>query len=180
MRRIILGILILSLLLAGSGATHYKKTAGPWIVEFNATEGMNFRNQYEEPTEEGYSWWMMTLIDKAGHEVAWFSFRSYSNPQKASEDSLDKMLDRAIGLFKVTSPAKTSTTADGTEARMGEGYSSEFSRNWRGVVWPYRSTFDSFTNTNMTKHYITFDSLQDKPEFESIINSVHATNVTNM
>jgi hypothetical protein len=123
---------------------------------------------------------MMTLIDKAGHEVAWFSFRSYSNPQKASEDFLDNMLDRAVGLFKVTSPTKTSLTVDGSEGRMGEGYSSEFSRKWRGAVWPYQSTFDSFTNTNTTKHYIGFDSLQEQPEFEAIVNSLHVTNVTNM
>ncbi len=88
------------------------------------------------------------------------------------------MLDSAIGLFKVTSPTKTSAFADGTEARMGEGYSSEFSRKWRGVVWPYGSQFDSFTNT--TKNYITFDSLQEQAEFEEILNSLHVTNVTNM
>ncbi len=180
MRKLILCMLVLMLLLSGTQASLYKKTAGPWIIEFNATPGMNARNQYEEPTEEGYSWWMMTLIDQAGHEVAWFTFRSYSNPQKASEDFLDQMLDRAIGLFKVTSPTKMSIAVDGTEGRMGEGYSSEFSRKWHGVVWPYRSQFDSFTNTNTTKHYITFDSLQEQGDFEGILNSLHVTNVTNM
>lgn len=180
MRRILLCLLILALLLTGTEGTLYKKTAGPWIVEFNGTPGMNTRNQYQEPTQEGYSWWMMTLIDKAGHEVAWFSFRSYSNPQKASEDFLDNMLDRAVGLFKVTSPVKSSVTVDGTDGRQGEGYSSEFSRNWRGAVWPYRSEFDSFTNTNTTKHFIGFDSLQDPADFEAVTTSLHVTNVTNM
>jgi len=180
MRRVLLCLLILALLLTATEGTLYKKTAGPWIVEFNGTPGLNFRNQYEEPTQEGYSWWMMTLIDKAGHEVAWFSFRSYSNPQKASEDFLDNMLDRAVNIFKVTSPSKTSTVVDGADGRLGGGYSSEFSRKWRGVVWPYNSEFDSFTNTNVTKHFISFDSLQEQPEFEEIVNSLHVTNVTNM
>ena len=180
MRRMILFMLLSALLFAGAEGTLYKKTAGPWIVEFNATPGLNLRNQDQEPTQEGYSWWMMTLIDKAGHEVAWFSFRSYSSTQKASEDFLDNMLDRAVGLFKVTSPTKTSITVEGAEGRMGEGYSSEFSRKWRGVVLPYRSQFDSFTNTNVTLHFIGFDSLQEQPEFEGIIGSLHVTNVTAM
>jgi hypothetical protein len=55
MRRLMLCMLVLALLLAGTEATLYKKTAGPWIVEFNATPGLNIRNQYEEPTQEGYS-----------------------------------------------------------------------------------------------------------------------------
>lgn len=180
MKRIILCVLIMALLLTGTQGTVYKKTAGPWIVEFNGTPGMNFRNQYEEPTQEGYSWWMMTLIDRAGHEVAWFSFRSYSSPQKASDDFLDSMLDRAISLFKVTSPTKSSITVDGIDGRLGNGYSSEFSRSWQGVVWPYNSQFDSFTSTNTTKHFISFDSLQDQPDFEATIASLHVTNVTNM
>jgi hypothetical protein len=178
--RLMLCLLLVALLLTSSQGVIYKKTAGPWAVEFNATPGMNTRNHYEPPTQEGYSWWMMTLIDKAGHEVAWLGFRSYSNPQKSSEDFLDQWLDNTIGIYKVTSPVKTSLTIDGTDGRMGEGYSSVFSRKWRGAVWPNHPYFDNFTNTNMSKHFIAFDSVQDQGEFQTIVDSLHVTNTTNM
>jgi hypothetical protein len=180
MKRLMLCLLLAAMLFTSSQAISYKKTAGPWTAEFNATPEMNTRNHYEEPTQEGYSWWMMTLMDKAGHEVAWLSFRSYSNPQKSSDDFLDQWLDKTIGIYKVTSPTKTSVTIDGTNGRMAEGYSSEFSRKWRGIVWPYRSYFDTFTNTNMTKHFIALDSLQDQAEFQYLVDSLHVTNVTYM
>jgi hypothetical protein len=63
---------------------------------------------------------------------------------------------------------------------MGEGYSSVYSRKWRGVAWAYKPTFDSFTNTNVSKHFINFDSLQDPAEFDRIVASLHVTNATNM
>ncbi|MDM7934576.1 MAG: hypothetical protein QUS08_04205 [Methanothrix sp.] len=179
MKRLIC-LTLLMIVVPSSVAVPYKKTAGPWIVEFNASAGYNTRNHYEPPNQEGYSWWQMFLIDPVGHEVAWFSFRSYANPQKASEDFLDEMLDWATNLFKVTSPTKTSVTVDQTDGRMAEGYASEFNRKWRGVIYPYRSTYDSFTGTNTTKHFIGFNSLQDQPEFEAIVQSMHVTNVTNM
>jgi hypothetical protein len=179
MRRLIC-LIILVFIISSTIAVPYKKTAGPWIVEFNATEGYNTRNHYEPPNQEGYSWWQMFLIDPVGHEVGWFSFRSYSNPQKASEDFLDEMLDWSMKLFKATSPTKSTINVDGTESRMAEGYASEFNRKWRGVIYPYLSSFDSFTNTNMTKHFIGFSSLQDRPEFENVTRSLHVTNVTNM
>lgn len=176
----LLCILVLVLLISTASAVIYKKTAGPWIIEMNASAGYNTRNHYEPPTQEGYSWWQMYLIDPQKHEVGWFSFRSYSNPQKATEDFMDSMLDWATQIFKVTAPTKTSITVDGTEGRMAEGYSSQFNRKWRGIIYPYRSAFDSFTNSNMTQHFIGFNSLQDPQEFQAIVDSMHVTNVTNM
>lgn len=176
----ILCLILLFLLISTSAAVTYKKTAGPWILEFNASPDYNTRNHYEPPNQEGYSWWQTFLIDSQKHEVAWFSFRSYSNPQKATEDFLDNMLDWATGLFKVTSPTKTSVTVDGLEGRMAEGYSSQFNRKWRGIIYPYHPYFDNFTSSNMTQHYIGFNCLQDPPEFQAIIDSMHVTNVTNM
>lgn len=161
-------------------ATTYHETAGPWIVEFDSSQSLTSRNEFEEPTESGYSYWMMYLIDEMGHEVAWFSFRSYSYPQKATSDFLDEWLDRAISVFQVTSPTKKSITIDGSQGRLGEGYSSWYSRTWRGIVYPYESYFDSFTNTNMTKHYVSFNSLLDPDDFQEIVDSLHVTNAANM
>jgi hypothetical protein len=173
-------ILLLAMLIVSSEATILKDTAGPWTVEFNSSQSYNTRYEFQEPEQSGYSYWLLYLIDSAGHEVGWISFRSYSYPQKASKDFLDEMLNQRIKYFQVTSPTKTPATVDGTEARMGEGYSSVYSRKWRGVAWAYKPSFDSFTNTNTSKHFINFDSLQDPAEFDQIVSSIHVTNATYM
>jgi len=183
MRKLELGLCILLLattLIACTEAMKLKDTAGPWIVELNSTQSYNTRSEFQPAEQSGYSYWMLFLIDEMGHEVGWISFRSYSYPQKATKDFLDEMLNQRIKYFQVTSPTKTSSEVDGTEARMGEGYSSVYSRKWRGVAWAYKPSFDSFTNTNVTKHFINFDSLQDPAEFEQIVASLHITNATNM
>lgn len=180
MKGIIVCLILTMLLISSSVAVQYKKTAGPWTVEFNGSAGYNTRNHYEPPTQEGFSWWLMYLIDPQKHEVGWFVFRSYSNPQKATEDSMDKMLDWAMDIFKVTSPDKTTMTVDGTEGRKAEAYSSVFNRKWRGVIYPYRPTFDNFTNSNMTFHFVGYNGLQDLPEFDSIVSSMKVTNATHM
>jgi hypothetical protein len=175
-----LSILLLAMLTASTEAIVLKDSVGPWMIEFNSSERYNTRYEFQEPEQSGYSYWLLFLIDEAGHEVGWMSFRSYSYPQKASKDFLDEMLDQRLKYFQVTSPTKTSTIVDGTDARMGEGYSSAFSRKWRGAVWAYKPSFDAFTNTNMSKHFINFDSLQDPAEFDQIVNSLHVTNATYM
>jgi hypothetical protein len=180
MKKLILFMLILGLMLSTVQALKNKETVGPWIVEFNSSQSYETRFEYKEPEQSGYSVWTLYLIDEMGHEVGWLNFRSYSYPQKATKDFLDAILDQAITAFKVTSPIKTSTVINSTEGRMGKGYSSWFSRMWHGIAWPYRPVFDPFTNTNTTRHYIDFNSLQETADFEAIASSLNVTNATGM
>jgi hypothetical protein len=180
MKRFILFMLILGLMLSTVNAFKSKETVGPWIIEFNSSQSYETRYEYKEPEQSGYSVWTLYLIDEEGHEIAWFNFRSYSYPKKATKDFLDEMIDQAINAFKVTSPTKTNTVINSTAGRMGKGYSSWFSKMWHGVYWPYKPIFDPFTNTNTTRHYIDFGSLQETAEFEAIANSTHVTNATGM
>jgi hypothetical protein len=180
MKKLIIFMLILGLMLSTVQALKTKETVGPWIVEFNASQSYETRTEYKEPEQSGYSVWTLYLIDEIGHEIAWFNFRSYSYPQKATKDFLDAIVDKAITVYKVTSPTKTSNVIDSTEGRMGKGYSSWFSRMWHGVAWPYKPIFDPFTSTNTTRHYIDFSSLQESAEFEAIASSLHVNNVTGM
>jgi hypothetical protein len=180
MKKLILFMLILALLLSTVHALKTKETVGPWIVEFNSSQSYETRTEYKEPEQSGYSVWTLYLIDEVGHEIAWFNFRSYSYPQKATKDFLDAIVDKAITTFKVTSPIKTSTVIDSTEGRMGKGYSSWFSTQYYIISWPYKPAFDPFTSTNTTRHYLDFNSRQDSAEFNAIASSLHVTNVTGM
>jgi hypothetical protein len=45
------------------------------------------------------------------------------------------------------------------------------------MSWAYDPFFDSFTNSNMTKNYVTFNSLLEEVNFQEIVGSVHVSSV---
>lgn len=168
-------LIFLSALVWPSYALSYKESVGPWTVEFNSFQNLSFEKEAGEPDSSGSSINAIYLADPQGHQLGWFAFFSYSTLMKASEENFDNILDSYTKSFKVTSPVKTTVEVDGTSGRMAEGYASDLSRKWRAVAWAYKPAFDSFTNTNMTKHYVAFNSLQDEADFKEIMTSVHST-----
>ena len=176
--KMIFYLIFLAALFTGlSHALPYKEKVGPWTAEFNCSQNLSFQKEPGEPDSSGSSTDAIYLMDEQGHQLGWFAFFSYSTLMRASEMNFDNILDSYTKSFKVTSPVKTSLDVDGTSGRMAEGYASDFSRKWRGVAWAYKPAFDSFTNNNMTKHYVAFNSLQEEANFQEIVGSVHVTSV---
>jgi hypothetical protein len=178
MRKIMLLFMFIALMTTTPQAAKYQVNADPWILEFDSTQIVSDIAFYTEPDESGASFWSVTLMDDLDHEVAWFAIFSYSTRKKATDAAFDNMLDVYIQSFQVTSPTKTSVAIDGTRGRQGEGYSSTFSRTWRGIVYAYQPIFDSFTNTNTTKEFIYFGSIQDFAGFEEVANSLQVTSAS--
>jgi hypothetical protein len=170
-------LILLAALIGPSYAISYKENVGPWKVEFNCSQNLTFQKEPGKPDQSGSSIDTLYLVDKAGHQLGWFALFSYSTLMKASEENFDNILDSYTKSFKVTSPVKTSIEVDGTSGRMAEGYASDFSRKWRGVAWAYDPFFDSFTNSNMTKNYVAFNSLLEEANFQEIISSVHVSSL---
>ncbi len=164
--------ILLLVLISTASAASYQESVGPWTVQFNCTQNLSFLSQQNPPQQDGSSTDLLYLADEAGHQVGWFGFLNYAILMKASEENFDNILDAFITSLKVTSPSKSSIEVDGTEGRMAEGYSSDLSRKWRGAAWAYRPSFDSFTNTNMTKSYVSINCLLEQEDFEEIIGSV--------
>jgi hypothetical protein len=173
----ILYLILLAMLIGEAQALTYMESVGPWEVKFNCSQSLTFQKEPGKPDQSGSSIDTLYLVDKAGHQLGWFALFSYSTLMKASEENFDNILDSYTKSFKVTSPVKTSIDVDGTSGRMAEGYSSDFSRKWRGVAWAYDPFFDSFTNSNMTKNYVAFNSLLEDVNFQEIVGSVHVTSV---
>jgi hypothetical protein len=169
--KIFYSVLLLALMGTAQAAS-YQESVGPWIVQFNCTQNLSFLSQQNPPQQDGSSTDILYLADEAGHQVGWFGFLNYAILMKASEENFDNILDAFISSLKVTSPNKSSIEVDGTEGRMAEGYSSDLSRKWRGAAWAYRPSFDSFTNTNMTKSYVSINCLLEQEDFEEIMGSV--------
>ncbi len=167
--------ILLILCLGTAQAASYLEGVGPWTVGFNSSQNLSFQKEHNPPNEDGSSVDALYLVDEIGHQLGWFAFFSYSTLMKAGEENLDNILDAYIESFKVTSPVKTSLDVDGTPGRMAEGYSSDFSRKWYAAAWAYQPFFDSFTNTEMTKHYVAFNSLQELENFQEIISSVNVS-----
>lgn len=167
--------ILLILCLGVAQAEYYIEDVGPWTVEFNSSQNLSFQKEHNPPGEDGSSVDALYLLDEVGHQLGWFAFFSYSMLMKAEEENFDNILNVYIESFKVTSPVKTSLDVDGIPGRMAEGYSSDFSRKWHGAAWAYKPFFDSFTNTEMTKHYVAFNSLQEVENFQEIISSVNVS-----
>jgi len=167
-------LLILAALSCAEAAS-YRESCGPWTVQFDCSQNLSFQAEHNPPQQDGSSIDALYLADDAGHQVGWFAFFSYATLMKAGEENFDNILGAYINSFKVTSPVVSSIDVDGTEGRMAEGYSSDFSRKWRGAAWAYNSSLDSFTNTNMTKSYVAFNCLLEQEDFEQIMGSVHVS-----
>jgi hypothetical protein len=171
MMKFFYSVLLLALIGAVQ-ATSYQESVGPWTVQFNCTQNLSFQPEHNPPQQDGSSIDALYLVDEAGHQLGWFAFFSYATLMKAGEENFDNILNAYINSFKVTSPSKSSIEVDGTEGRMAEGYSSDLSRKWRGAAWAYHPSFDSFTNTEMTKSYVALNCLLEQEDFEEIIGSV--------
>jgi hypothetical protein len=156
-------------------AASYKDSVGPWTVQFNCSQNLSLQSEHNPPQSDGSGIDALYLSDDAGHQVGWFAFFSYASLMKAGEDNFDNILNAYINSFKVTSPVKSSLDVDGSQGRMAEGYSSDFSRKWRGAAWAYKPAFDSFTNANMTKSYVALNCLLEQGDWEEIIGSVHVS-----
>jgi len=165
-------LVLLLVLISIAPATSYQESVGPWTVQFNCTQNLSFQAEHNPPQQDGTSIDALYLLDGAGHQVGWFAFFSYAMLMKAGEENFDNILNAYINSFKVTSPSKSSIEIDGTAGRMADGYSSDLSRKWRGAAWAYHPSFDSFTNTEMTKSYVALNCLLEQEDFEEIIRSV--------
>ena len=169
--KIFYSVLLLALISTVQAAS-YQESVGPWTVQFNCTQNLSFQPEHNPPQQDGSSIDALYLVDGAGHQVGWFAFFSYATLMKAGEENFDNILNAYINSFKVTSPSKSSIEVDGTGGRMAEGYSSDLSRKWRGTAWAYHPSFDSFTNTEMTKSYVALNCLLEQEDFEEIMGSV--------
>jgi hypothetical protein len=149
----------------------YRFMSEPWIVEFNSSQKLKAKTDIVGQSN------LINLFDRSDHLVAWIELTSSDTVLQATKMALDEYLDNAAGSFKVTSPTKKTVIIDGTEGRMAEGYSSQFSRKWRMIVFPFEAKYDPFTSTNTTKHIVALYSLQDQDQFKVIAESIHITNL---